>query len=66
MYQVEQKLSKHGTNELYSAIVAGVKKIYLATPSLDSAINPAVVTLQKCGVKKIYKTRRSHYSDFSI
>ena len=39
------------------AIVAGVKKIYLTTPSLNSAINPAVVyAAKKCGVKKIYKT----------
>ena len=39
------------------AIVAGVKKIYLTTPSLDSKINPAVVyAAKKCGVKKIYKT----------
>ena len=39
------------------AIVAGVKNIYLSTPSLDSEINPAVVyAAKKCGVKKIYKT----------
>ncbi len=39
------------------AIVAGVKNIYLTTPSLDSKINPAVVyAAKKCGVKKIYKT----------
>tara|TARA_B100001248_G_scaffold224640_1_gene181918 strand:- start:157 stop:1455 length:1299 start_codon:yes stop_codon:yes gene_type:complete len=39
------------------AIVAGVKKIYLTTPSLNSKINPAVVyAAKKCGVKKIYKT----------
>ncbi len=39
------------------AIVAGVKNIYLTTPSLDSNINPAVVyAAKKCGVKKIYKT----------
>jgi len=39
------------------AIIAGVKNIYLATPSLDSKINPAVVyAAKKCGVKKIYKT----------
>ena len=39
------------------AIVAGVKNIYLSTPSLDSKINPAVVyAAKKCGVKKIYKT----------
>jgi histidinol dehydrogenase len=39
------------------AIVAGVKNIYLTTPSLDSEINPAIVyAAKKCGVKKIYKT----------
>ena len=39
------------------AIVAGVKNIYLTTPSLNSDINPAVVyAAKKCGVKKIYKT----------
>ena len=43
------------------AIVAGVKNIYLATPSLDSKINPAIVyAAQKCGVKKIYKTGGAH------
>ena len=39
------------------AIVAGVKNIYLATPCLNSDINPAIVyAAKKCGVKKIYKT----------
>ena len=43
------------------AIVAGVKNIYLATPALDSKINPAVVyAAKKCGVKKIYKTGGAH------
>ena len=43
------------------AIVAGVKNIYLTTPSLDSKINPGVVyAAQKCGVKKIYKTGGAH------
>ena len=43
------------------AIVAGVKNIYLATPSLDSKINPAIVyAARKCGVKKIYKTGGAH------
>ena len=38
------------------AIVAGVKNIYLATPSLDSRINPAIVyAAKKCGVKKFIK-----------
>ena len=30
------------------AIVAGVKNIYLTTPSLDSKINPAIVYAAKC------------------
>ena len=39
------------------ALVAGVKNIYLTTPSLNSEINPAIVyAAKKCGVKKIYKT----------
>jgi len=39
------------------AIVAGVRNIYLTTPSLDSKINPAIIyAAKKCGVKKIYKT----------
>ena len=39
------------------AIVAGVKNIFLATPSLGSKINPAIVyAAKKCKVKKIYKT----------
>ena len=43
------------------AIVAGVKNIYLTTPSLNSNINPAVVyAAKKCGVKKIYKTGGAH------
>ena len=43
------------------AIVAGVKNIYLTTPSLDSKINPALVyAAKKCGVKKIYKTGGAH------
>ncbi len=43
------------------ALVAGVKDIYLTTPSLDSKINPAVVyAAKKCGVKKIYKTGGAH------
>tara|TARA_B100000575_G_scaffold270228_1_gene250557 strand:- start:225 stop:1523 length:1299 start_codon:yes stop_codon:yes gene_type:complete len=43
------------------AIVAGVKNIYLTTPSLDSNINPAIVyAAKKCGVKKIYKTGGAH------
>ena len=36
------------------AIVAGVKNIYLTTPSLNSEINPAVVyAAKKCGVKNL-------------
>jgi len=43
------------------AIVAGVKNIYLTTPSLDSKINPAIVyAAKKCRVKKIYKTGGAH------
>ncbi len=43
------------------AIVAGVKKIYLTTPSLGSKINPAILyAAKKCGVKKIYKTGGAH------
>ena len=43
------------------AIVAGVKNIYLTTPSLDSKINPAIVyAAKRCGVKKIYKTGGAH------
>ena len=43
------------------AIVAGVKNIYLTTPSLDSKINPAIVyAAKKCGVKRIYKTGGAH------
>ncbi len=39
------------------AIVAGVKKIYLTTPTLGLKINPAIIyAAKKCGVKKIYKT----------
>ena len=43
------------------AVVAGVKNIYLATPSLDSKINPSIVyAAKKCGVKRIYKTGGAH------
>ena len=43
------------------AIVAGVKNIYLTTPSLDSKIDSAVIyAAKKCGVKKIYKTGGAH------
>ena len=38
------------------AQVAGVKDIFLTTPSLDSKINPAVVyAAKKCGVKEFIK-----------
>ena len=38
------------------AIVAGVKNIYLTTPSLGSKINPAIIyAAKKCGVKKFIK-----------
>ncbi len=43
------------------AIVAGVKKIYLTTPCMDSKINSGVVyAAKKCKVKKIYKTGGAH------
>ena len=43
------------------AIVAGVKNIYLTTPSLGARINPAVIyAAKKCGVKTIYKTGGAH------
>jgi histidinol dehydrogenase len=43
------------------AIVAGVKNIYLTTPSLDSKINAAIIyAAKKCGVKKIYRTGGAH------
>ena len=43
------------------AIVAGVKNIYLTTPSLGNKVNPAVIyAAKKCGVKKIYKTGGAH------
>ena len=33
------------------AMVAGVKNIYLTTPSLDSRINPAIIyAAKKCGI----------------
>jgi histidinol dehydrogenase len=43
------------------AIVAGVKNIYLTTPSLDKKINPAIIyAAKKCGVKKIYRSGGAH------
>ena len=43
------------------AIVAGVKNIYLTTPSLGSKVNPAIIyAAKKCGVKIIYKTGGAH------
>ena len=43
------------------AMVAGVKNIYLTTPSMGSKINSAVIyAAKKCGVKKIYKTGGAH------
>ena len=49
------------------AIVAGVKNIYLTTPSLNSKINPAIVYAAKKCVKKIYKTGGAHtIAAFSI
>ena len=38
------------------AVVAGVREIYMTTPTMDNAYNPAVIyAAQKCGVKEIYK-----------
>ena len=38
------------------AIVAGVKNIYMTTPSVDTKYNPAVIyAAKKCKVKEIYK-----------
>ena len=43
------------------AIVAGVKNIYLTTPSLGIKVNPAIIyAAKKCGVKEIYKTGGAH------
>jgi len=38
------------------ALVAGVKEIYMTTPSMSNFYNPAVIyAAHKCGVKEIYK-----------
>ena len=38
------------------AIVAGVKEIYMTTPSMSKSYNPAIIyAAQKCRVKEIYK-----------
>ncbi len=38
------------------AIVAGVKNIYMTTPSSEKDVNPGVIyAAKKCGVKEIYK-----------
>tara|TARA_X000001036_G_C20681404_1_gene806029 strand:+ start:1911 stop:3209 length:1299 start_codon:yes stop_codon:yes gene_type:complete len=43
------------------AIVAGVKNIYLTTPTLGLAPNPGIIyAAKKCGVKEIYKTGGAH------
>ncbi len=43
------------------AIVAGVKNIYLTTPSLGKKIDPAIVyAAKKCGVKEIYRVGGAH------
>jgi len=43
------------------AIVAGVKNIYLTTPTLGSKVNPAILyAAKKCGVKEVYKTGGAH------
>ena len=39
------------------AVVAGVKNIFLTTPTLGRDVNPAIIyAAKKCGVKEIYKT----------
>ena len=43
------------------AMVAGVKNIYLTTPTLATKVNPAIIyAAKKCGVKEIYKTGGAH------
>tara|TARA_B100000886_G_scaffold315282_1_gene253148 strand:- start:197 stop:1501 length:1305 start_codon:yes stop_codon:yes gene_type:complete len=43
------------------ALVAGVKNIFLTTPSLGTSVNPAIIyAAKKCGVKEIYKTGGAH------
>ena len=43
------------------AIVAGVKNIFLTTPTLGRDVNPAIIyAAKKCGVKEIYKTGGAH------
>ena len=43
------------------ALVAGVRNIYITTPSLGSLVNPAIIyAAKKCGVKEIYKTGGAH------
>ncbi len=43
------------------ALVAGVKNIYLTTPTLGLPVNPAIIyAAKKCGVKEIYKTGGAH------
>jgi|TARA_B110001450_G_C17621821_1_gene481537 histidinol dehydrogenase len=43
------------------AIVAGVKNIFLTTPTLGQNVNPAIIyAAKKCGVKEIYKTGGAH------
>ena len=43
------------------AIVAGVKNIFLTTPTFGRDVNPAIIyAAKKCGVKEIYKTGGAH------
>ena len=43
------------------AVVAGVKNIFLTTPTLGRDVNPAIIyAAKKCGVKEIYKTGGAH------
>ena len=43
------------------AIIAGVKNIFMTTPTLGKNVNPAIIyAAKKCGVKEIYKTGGAH------
>ena len=43
------------------AMVAGVKNIYMTTPSLGTSVNPAIIyAAKKCRVKEIYRTGGPH------
>ena len=43
------------------AVVAGVKNIFLTTPTFGRKVNPAIIyAAKKCGVKEIYKIGGAH------